>query len=193
MTHHDLSQAVPQERETHEKKGASTKKTFVPIVEVARLEKALEEERKKSEDYLTRLKYLQADFENLQKRTRREIEETVKYGNEDLIVSLLPILDDLERALTAGRSSDDKDAVIGGLELILKATQNVLFQKGLSAIDAVGKKFDPAKHEAIGFISSPDHEDNTVVREFRRGYMLGNKVIRPSVVEVSRKPSAEQT
>jgi len=193
LTHHDLSQAVPQERETHEKKGASTKKTFVPIVEVARLEKALEEERKKSEDYLTRLKYLQADFENLQKRTRREIEETVKYGNEDLIVSLLPILDDLERALTAGRSSDDKDAVIGGLELILKATQNVLFQKGLSAIDAVGKKFDPAKHEAIGFISSPDHEDNTVVREFRRGYMLGNKVIRPSVVEVSRKPSAEQT
>jgi len=173
-------------------KETPTKKTFVPITGIARLEKDLQEERKKNEEYLTRLKYLQADLENLQKRTKREIEETVKYGNEDLIVSLLPILDDLERALAAGRNSDNKDAVVGGLELILKATQNVLFQKGLSAIDAVGKKFDPAKHEAIGFISSQDCEDNTIVRELRRGYMLDSKVIRPSIVEVSRKPTAKQ-
>lgn len=192
MAHPDLSHVEPPKRETDKRKEAS-KKTFIPIVELTRLEKALQEERKKNEEFLTRLKYLQADFENLQKRTKREIEETVKYGNEDLIVSLLPILDDLERALSAGRNSDNKDAIVGGLELILKATQNVLFQKGLSAIDAVGKKFDPSRHEAIGFISSPDYEDNMVVREFRRGYMLGDKVIRPSVVEVSRKPSAEQT
>jgi len=163
----------------------------VPIIEVARLEKALEEERKKSEEYLTRLKYLQADFENLQKRTKKEIEEMVKYSNENLILNLLPILDDLERALNAGKSSDNKDAVIGGLELILKETQNILFQKGLSEIHSVGTRFDPTKHEAIGFISSPDHEDNTVIREFRRGYMLNDKVIRPSMVEVARKPSAE--
>ncbi len=163
----------------------------MPIIEVARLEKALEEERKKSEEYLTRLKYLQADFENLQKRTKKEIEEMVKYSNENLILNLLPILDDLERALNAGKSSDNKDAVIGGLELILKETQNILFQKGLSEIHSVGTRFDPTKHEAIGFISSPDHEDNTVIREFRRGYMLNDKVIRPSMVEVARKPSAE--
>ncbi len=193
MTGPDPSEAGPQEPENNEEKEVSKRKTFVPIVEVARLEKALEEERKKSEEYLTRLKYLQADFENLQKRTKKEIEETVKYSNEDLIVSLLPILDDLERALNAGKSSDNKDAVIGGLELILKETQNVLFQKGLSEIDSIGKKFDPTRHEAIGFISSPDHEDNTVIREFRRGYMLNNKVIRPSMVEVARKPSAEST
>jgi len=174
-------------------KETPAKKTFVPLAEVTRLEKAMEDERKKSEDYLTRLKYLQADFENLQKRTKREIEETVKYANEDLIASLLPILDDLERALDAGRSSDNKAAVVGGLELILKSAQNILFEKGLAAIDAVGKKFDPIKHEAIGFVTSPDHEDNTVVREFRRGYTLNDKVIRPSVVEVARKASAKQT
>lgn len=193
MARHDHSQVGPKEPEKNEKKEVSTRKTFVPIAEAARLEKALEEERKKSEEYLTRLKYLQADFENLQKRTKKEIEEIVKYSNEDLIVNLLPVLDDLERALNAGKSSDNKDAVIGGLELILKETQNVLFQKGLSAIDSVGKKFDPAKHEAIGFISSPDHEDNTVIRELRRGYMLNNMVIRPSMVEVARKSSTESS
>lgn len=191
MVRHDPSQVGPKEPERNEGKEISRRKTFVPIIEVARLEKALEEERKKSEEYLTRLKYLQADFENLQKRTKKEIEEMVKYSNENLILNLLPILDDLERALNAGKSSDNKDAVIGGLELILKETQNILFQKGLSEIHSVGTRFDPTKHEAIGFISSPDHEDNTVIREFRRGYMLNDKVIRPSMVEVARKPSAE--
>jgi len=191
LVRHDPSQVGPKEPEKNEKKEVSRRKTFVPVAEVARLEKALEEEKKKTEEYLTRLKYLQADFENLQKRTKKETEEMVKYSNEDLMVSLLPVLDDLERALNAGKSSDNKDAVIGGLELILKETQNVLFQKGLSEIHSVGMKFDPTKHEAIGFVSSADREDNTVIREFRRGYMLNEKVIRPSMVEVARKPSAE--
>jgi len=190
LTQPDGSQVMSQGSGSKEMKSPS-KKTFVSAVETARLEKALQEEKKKNEEYVTRLKYLQADFENLQKRTKKEIEEMVKYGHEDLMVSLLPILDDLERALNAGKSSDNKDAVVEGLELVLKATQNVLFQKGLSPIDSVGKKFDPTKHEAIGFVSSTDYEDNTVVREFRRGYMLGDKVIRPSIVEVARKPSTE--
>jgi len=190
LTQPDGSQVMSQGSGSKETKSPS-KKTFVSAVETARLEKALQEEKKKNEEYLTRLKYLQADLENLQKRTRKEIEEMVKYGHEDLIVSLLPVLDDLERALNAGKSSDNKDAVVEGLELVLKATQNVLFQKGLSPIDSIGKKFDPTKHEAIGFVSSTDYEDNTVVREFRRGYMLGDKVIRPSIVEVARKPSIE--
>jgi len=190
LTQPDGSQVMSQGSGSKEMKSPS-KKTFVSTVETARLEKALQEEKKKNEEYVTRLKYLQADFENLQKRTKKEIEEMVKYGHEDLMVSLLPILDDLERALNAGKSSDNKDAVVEGLELVLKATQNVLFQKGLSPIDSVGKKFDPTKHEAIGFVSSTDYEDNTVVREFRRGYMLGDKVIRPSIVEVARKPSTE--
>jgi len=190
LTQPDGSQVMSQGSGYKEMKGPS-KKTFVSAVETARLEKALQEEKKKNEEYLTLLKYLQADFENLQKRTKKEIEEMVKYGHEDLVVSLLPILDDLERALDAGKSSDNKDAVVEGLEVVLKAAQNVLFQKGLSPINSVGKKFDPTKHEAIGFISSADYEDNTVMRELRRGYMLGDKVIRPSIVEVARKPSTE--
>lgn len=194
MAHHNRSRSAPQGHESEEeKKDGSAKKTFVRVAEVERLERALEQERKKSEGYLMRLKYLQADFENLQKRTKKEIEEAIKYGNEDLILSLLPVLDDLERALAASKTSGNKDAVTGGLELVLKAAQNTLYQRGVSHIDAVGKKFDPAKHEAIGFTFSSDYEDATVVREFRKGYILNNKVIRPSVVEVARRTSKEQS
>jgi len=193
MTSEDASQGGPQEPVAKGRKDVFTKRTFVSIAEVTQLHNALEKEQKKNEECMTRLKYLQADFENLQKRSKKEIEEAVKYGETDLAIQLLPVLDDLERALTAGKNSDNRDAVVGGLEMILKAAQNVLFKRGLSPIDAVGKKFDPTRHEAIGFVSSSDLEDNTIVRELRRGYMFCDKVIRPSIVEVARKTSVERT
>jgi molecular chaperone GrpE len=192
MTSQDASQAEPQEQ-VKGGKDKSTKRTFVPIAEVSQLQDALQNERKRNEECMTRLKYLQADFENLQKRSKKEIEESVKYGETDLAIRLLPVLDDLERALAASKNSDNKDAVVGGVEMILKAAQNVLFSKGLAPIDAVGKKFDPAKHEAAGYVSSSDHEDNTIIRELRKGYMFCDKVIRPSIVEVARKASSEKT
>ena len=192
MIPQDTPQQEPNEHPIDRKKDASAKRTFVPVSEVTLLRKALEEEKKKNEECVTRLKYLQADFENLQKRSKREIDDATKYGETDLTLNLLPIFDDLERALAAGKNLDNKEAIVGGLEMILKAAQNVLFRRGLSPIDAVGKKFDPAKHEAIGFVSSSDREENTVVRELRKGYMFGEKVIRPSIVEVARNPSSEQ-
>lgn len=192
LTSQKVPEQKPNEASGHEKKGSFFKRTFVPASEVEELRKALEEEKKKSEEYLTRLKYLQADFENLQKRSKREMDEAIKYGETELALDLLPVLDDLERALVAGKNSDNKEAIIGGLEMILKTAQNILSKRGLSSIDAVGKKFDPTKHEAAGFVSSPDCEDNMVVKELRKGYVFGDKVIRPSIVEVARKTSPEQ-
>ena len=193
MTSQKVPEQKPHEASSQEKKEPSVKRTFVPASEVKELQKALEEEKKKSEEYLTRLKYLQADFENLQKRSKREMDEAIKYGETELALSFLPVLDDLERALVAGKNSDNKEAIIGGLEMILKTAQNILLKRGLSPIDAVGKKFDPTKHEAAGFVSSSDCEDNMVVKELRKGYVFGDKVIRPSIVEVARKTSPEQT
>jgi molecular chaperone GrpE len=192
LTSQKVPEQKPHEVSSHEKKETSVKRTFVPASEVRELHNALEEEKKKSEEYLTRLKYLQADFENLQKRSKREMDEAIKYGETELALDFLPVLDDLERALVAGKSSDNKEAIIGGLEMILKTAQNILSKRGLSPIDAVGKKFDPTKHEAAGFVSSPDCEDNMVVKELRKGYVFGDKVIRPSIVEVARKTSPEQ-
>ena len=192
MISRDSPVKEPPKHDTEEK-NASVKKTFVPVSEVTSLRKALEEEKKKNEEYVNRLKYLQADFENLQKRSKREMDEAIRYGETDLVSNLLPVLDDLERALAADKNSDNKEAIIGGLEMILKTTQNVLFRRGLSPIDAVGKRLDPTKHEAIGFVSSADCEDNTVVRELRKGYMFGDRVLRPSIVEVARKAGSEQS
>jgi molecular chaperone GrpE len=189
----DTSQQGSDEHIVDKKKDASAKTTFVPASEVTKLRKALEEEKKENEKYLDRLKYLQADFENLQKRSKKEMDEAIKYGETDLILNFLSVLDDIERALVAGKNSSNKEGIIEGLEMIWKATQNILFKRGLSPIDAVGKKFDPTRHEAVGFVCSPDHEDNIVVRELRKGYMFGDKVIRPSMVEVARKQSSEQS
>lgn len=192
MSSQKVPEQKPPETSSHEKKESFFKRTFVPASEVGELRKALEEEKKKSEEYLTRLKYLQADFENLQKRSKREMDEAIKHGETELAQDLLPVLDDLERALVAGKNSDNKEGIIGGLEMILKMAQNILSKRGLSPIDAVGKKFDPTRHEAAGFVSSPDCEDNMVVKELRKGYVFGDKVIRPSIVEVARKSSPEQ-
>lgn len=192
MIPQDTPQQRPSEHSSDRKKDDPSKRTFVPASEIASLQKALDEKKKENEECLTRLKYLQADFENLQKRSKREIDEAIKYGETDLAYNFLPILDDLERALAAGKNSDNKEAIVGGLEMILKAAQSALIRRGLSPIDAVGKKFDPAKHEAIGFVSSSDSEENTVVRELRKGYMFGGKIIRPSIVEVARNLGPEQ-
>ncbi len=192
MIPRDTSQQGSGEHIVDKKKDASAKTTFVPASEVTKLRKALEEEKKENEKYLDRLKYLQADFENLQKRSKKEMDEAIKYGETGLILNFLSVLDDIERALAAGKNSSNKEAIIEGLEMILKATQNVLFKRGLSPIDAIGKRFDPTKHEAVGFVCSPDHEDNTVVRELRKGYTFGDKVIRPSMVEVAKKLDSEQ-
>jgi molecular chaperone GrpE len=170
--------------------GRSTKTKFVSVKELEKLKKMLEDERKKTGEYLSRLQYLQADFENLQKRSKKEIEQAVEYGNESLIVKLLPVLDDLERGLEAAREAKDKEPILDGLELILKEIQTSLREAGLSSIECIGKNFDPSSHEAMGYVETADKPENTVIRELRKGYRLGDKVIRPSMVEVARSPES---
>ena len=169
---------------------SSMKTKFVSVKELEKLKKMLEDERKKTGEYLSRLKYLQADFENLQKRARKEVEQAIEHGNESLIVKLLPVLDDLERALEAAREAKDKETILDGLELILKEVQTCLREAGLSSIESIGKSFDPSSHEAIGYLETADKPENTIIRELRKGYRLGDKVIRPSMVEVARPPKS---
>ncbi len=167
-----------------------SKTTFVSIKEVEKLRKELEEEKKKSNEYLSRLKYLQADFENLQKRSKKEIEDATEYGNQELVVKFLPVLDDLERALASAKESKDSGAILDGVELILKEVQTTLYEVGLVPVESVGKKFDASSHEAMGYVENSNEPDCTITKELRKGYRLGDRVIRPSMVEVSRKPTS---
>jgi molecular chaperone GrpE len=156
------------------------------------LEQQLEAEKKRSEEYLTRLKYLQADFENLKKRCDRQIAEVKNYGTERLIIELLDVVDELELALKTAQSDDSAKLLVEGVQMTLKKLRKVLEQEGVSPIDCEGKAFDPSRHNAIVTIERDDVDECVVVEEVRKGYIMKDKVIRPSIVKISVNPSKSQ-
>jgi molecular chaperone GrpE len=135
-----------------------------------------------------------ADFENYKKRVNREKEDLRKYGNEELITQLLPVVDHLEMALQhSGVSEGDNqtiDAVKKGVEMALKDFIFRLKKYGLEEIAAQGQPFDPVYHHAMNQVVREDLPENTVVSQFRKGYALYEKVLRASLVSVSKKPEA---
>jgi molecular chaperone GrpE len=160
--------------------------------QVETLARALDTEKKRSEEYLTRLKYAQADAENLKKRYERQMEEVRKYCTEPLIMELLDVVDELELAVKSGRSANSAEAVIEGVEMTLKKLKKVLEIEGVSPIECLGKPFDPSKHNAVAKTEKEGEEGCTIAEEVRKGYTMREKVIRPSVVKVVVKPSKSQ-
>jgi molecular chaperone GrpE len=153
------------------------------------LEQLLDSERKRSEDYLSRLKYLQADLENFKKRSEREAEQVKNYCIERLVIQLLDVVDELELAVKNGEISTSPESLIEGVEMTLKKFRKVLEQEGVTPIDnPEGKIFDPSKHNAIAVVEQVDVGDGTVLEEIRKGYVMRGKVIRPTIVKVSIKP-----
>jgi molecular chaperone GrpE len=156
-------------------------------------EQLLEAEKKRSENYLTQLKYLQADFENLKKRSDRQIEEAKKYCTERLVIQLLDVQDELELALKTAQSADSAQPLIEGVQMTLKKLRKVLEQEGVSPIACEeGKAFDPSCHHAVAAAERDDVEECVVVEEVRKGYKMKDKVIRPSIVKVAVKSSKSQ-
>lgn len=137
-------------------------------------------------------KYLRcyAEFENYRKRTNKDKEELIKYGNESLICELLPSIDSLELALKHV-SEESPSGLTQGVEMTLKELLRTLEKFGLTRIVALGAKFDPAVHHAMMKTERDDIEEKMVVEELRAGYLYNNKVIRPSLVTVSVKPGSQ--
>jgi len=136
-----------------------------------------------------REKYLRlyAEFENYKKKTQKDKEELLKYSNESLICDLLPVIDTLEMAVkhSSEGGAEMVQPLIKGVENTLREFNRVLEKSGLKAIDAAGKHFDPAYHHAMTKVETAEFENNVVIEEFRKGYILNNKVIRPALVSVS--------
>jgi molecular chaperone GrpE len=131
---------------------------------------------------------LAADFDNFKKRSRQEQMETIQHASAELISRLLPALDDLHKALE--NKPDGVDAAwLKGVELSVRKLEDALKAHGLEAIDAVGKPFDPNVHEAIGHEESTEHPEDTVVQVLRRGYRIRDRVVRPALVKVARRPA----
>ena len=152
--------------------------------ELSALEKEVEQEREKSEDYLRRLQYLQADFENYRKRVDREMGDVKRYGNERLLSDLLVVVDELELGLKKAREEESSPVLVEGISMVLKRFQVLLAKEGVVRIDGVGSKFDPAVHEAALKVPS-EKEEGTIIEEIRSGYTLRGRVLRPSIVKVA--------
>jgi len=140
-------------------------------------ETGLEEACQQAEGRLDQLLRCRAELDNTLKRVAREKEELARYASETLVVKLLPVLDSLDQA-----SKHDQ-----GTEQIRQQLMDVLKSEGLSAIEALGEKFDPYRHEALMQVPSEEHEDGTVIEEVLRGYTLGPRVVRFSKVLVSKR------
>lgn len=137
-------------------------------------------------------KYLRlyAEFDNYKKRVQREKEDLIKYSNEDILYHLLPVMDNLEMALK--HSADNmSEGLVKGVEITLREFQRVTEKFGLVPIPAAGKPFDPSVHHAMSQVERTDMEDKTVAEEFRKGYTFCGKVLRPSLVAVSKRPADE--
>ena len=158
------------------------KTTMVQLDAVETLSKEFEKEQVKSRSYLNRLTYLQADFENYKKRVKKEIDESLHYGNRRLILELLPVLDELECAVKVGKKSVDQ-AFLKGVEMTLQKFLAILKKEGLSEIETIGKPFDTNRHEAVNRISVKG-KDGIVIEEVRKGFMLRDMIMRPSLVMV---------
>ncbi len=131
-----------------------------------------------------RLLRKQAELENLRKRTQREREDFLQHATADLILALLPTLDAFDRALRH-REANVPEQFYQGLELIHRELTDVLSRAGLTALDTLGKTFDPHLHQAVETVEAPDHRDQEIVEELQRGYKLKQRLLRPAVVKVA--------
>ena len=132
-----------------------------------------------------------AEFDNSRKRAEREKEESLKYALENFVKELIPTIDSIERAIQSTKESQDVDALAEGVEMIYKGILSTLEKRGVTPIEAANEPFDPMQHEAIMHVESESVPENIVIEEWQKGYMLHNRVIRPSMVSVSKGKSEQ--
>jgi molecular chaperone GrpE len=138
-----------------------------------------------------RYRYLLADFENYKKRAQKDQMEQSKFSNERLLKEVLVVLDDLERAIAHFKKAHDFENIVEGLALVSKQFLSFLSRFGVIPIESLNKPFDPACHQAVGHVDRSDLSQGEVVEEVQRGYMLHDRLIRPSFVLISKKGDEE--
>lgn len=155
---------------------------------IKQLEEALAAKESEAASNWEKVLRERADLENFRKRVQKEKEELVRFGNESIILEILPSVDNLERALAHVSEEDSKTPVIQGVQMTLSMLQGTLRKFGVSAIEAKGTPFNSAMHHAMNQVQRQDLAPNTVVDELQKGYMLNDRLLRPAMVTVSVAP-----
>ncbi len=164
---------------------AGTQET--PEMEIERLRREVpkkdEELRSLNDKYLR----ICADFENYKKRNMKEQMESARYANEKILKELLPAIDNLERAILHSKETSDLKGLVEGVELTYKQFLDSLGRFGVKVVQSIGEPFDPSRHQALGQVESDKHDENIVIQELQKGYLLEDRILRPALVNISRK------
>jgi molecular chaperone GrpE len=155
--------------------------------EIQFLKSELEKERELSEKHLSKLRYLMADFDNYRKQMQKQVESRTEENRGQLFLKILKIYDDCVLALETLKNGQYDSTVVGGIQGIMTNFEIFMKDEGIVEIESVNTPFDPNVHDAIGFITNDLAPENTVVEVVRKGYMLNNKVLRPSSVILSKR------
>lgn len=161
-------------------------------LESEKLRQQLEAKELEAKEIYDRFLRQVAELENFKKRVAREKAEAIRYANEGLVRDLLPILDNLERAVEHAKGGGNGKPLLEGIEMVLRGFLEVLSKYGVTQISAVGEMFDPEKHEAIAQVESEEHRPNVVVEEHHKGYYLLDRLLRPSLVSVAKVPETKE-
>ncbi|MDO9533265.1 MAG: nucleotide exchange factor GrpE [Deltaproteobacteria bacterium] len=161
--------------------------------EVTELRHMLEEKTKEAEENYARLLRLAADMENLKKRQERERADLLQFANENLVKELLPVVDNLERALDHGRQLEAPQALLEGIEMVHQGFLKALDRFGVTAHNSLGQQFDPAFHNAMMQEEAPDVPDGSVIKELQKGYLMNQRLLRPAMVVVASNTQNETT
>lgn len=190
--HVDPSQTMKTEakvsKKTREPNVADQKSSKKPKATKSHLEKALEEAQAQVEKCKMQLTYLQAEHENFVKSAKRNETNMRLQANRDLILKLLPILDDLERAQIMVPQIEVNSPFIKGLNIILDNLKTTLKNEGVKKIECEGERFDPLRHEAVLREETTEFPPNTIITELRSGYLLNGALLRPSMVKIAKIP-----
>ena len=182
----EAGSVVGDSREGTEEDGDPAPASVDPITGLRAEFEALNAEKASLFDQLRRR---QAEFENYRKRVERERSEIYQRGRDDVLLQLLPVVDNFERAMSSLETSEgDAEALRHGVELIHKQFIDALSKFGLKPVEAVGQTFDPHVHEAVTMEATDKHKENTVIEEFQRGYKIGDRLLRPAKVKVASSP-----
>lgn len=192
------TQAPPQDAAAETPPRDAAAQTAVPAgdgapepSEVERLTGELAAARDEAQRLEDRFLRQAAETENYKKRVAREKQDAIRHANESLVQDLLPVIDDLERAVEHGLADDNGQSLLDGVMLVHRSCLEALQKHGVTQVTAKGKPFDPEKHEAFAQVATAAHEANTVVDEVHRGYYLGDRLLRPSLVSVAKAPVSE--
>jgi molecular chaperone GrpE len=170
----------------------STSELLPEATELVKLREQLEAKEKEAKEYHDRYLRQVAELENFKRRITREKDESIRFANEALVKDLIPVVDNLERAVAHAKSGGNGRPLVEGVEMVLRGLFDMLAKHGVVQIAAIGQPFDPEKHEAMAHVESPTHQPNTVVEEYHKGYLLRDRLLRPSLVSVAKAAESQE-